>query len=336
MVQMEFKALPDSKGRIFASDPDLMIYSDASRLGWGFHCDGTSGRGLWTSADLTRYINELELLAALYVIQSMTRNSRGLSILLYLDNTTTVAYINRGGGTHSKQLCDLARLLFDWCKDRNLSIQAIHLPGVQNTLADEQSRILLDSSDWRLIRTLFNSIMSIWPAEVDLFSSAWNAQLHYFVLKRPQPGAMACNTFAIYWADFIGYAFPPFCLVFCCISKMQKKKANLVLVCPFWKSQPSFPLLLNLATDFEDNSTTSRPINLPDGRVPPAAVEQAPYYAVRFEAIKQRLHKGGFSEVVIELLGAANRLITTAAYQSAWATWSSWCLQRAVIPYMHL
>ncbi|KAI9552198.1 reverse transcriptase [Daphnia sinensis] len=300
------KALLKSKGCTFASNPDLTIYADASRLGWGFHCDGTSGRGPWTSADLRRHINELELLAALYAVQSMTKNSRGLSILLYLDNTTAVAYINRGGGTHSKHLCELARLLFDWCEDRNLFIRAIHLPGVQNTQADEQSRILVDSSDWRLSTPVFNHIMNIWPAEVDLFSCAWNAQLHRFNSKLPQPGAMACNAFAISWANFIGYAFPPFCLVSRCISKMQKEKADLVL----------------------DNSTFSQSINLSDGRVTPAAIEQAPYHAIRLEAIKQRLRKGGFSEGVIELLVAANRPSTTAAYQSAWTTWSSWCLRR--------
>lgn len=90
-------------------------------LRWGSYCDGNSGRGPWTSADLCRHINELELLVELYAVQFLTKIFWGPFLHFYLDNTTTVAYINRDCGTHSKQRCNLAKLLCEWCEDRNPS-----------------------------------------------------------------------------------------------------------------------------------------------------------------------------------------------------------------------
>jgi hypothetical protein len=44
---------------------------------------------------------------------------------------------------------------------------------------------------------------------VDLFASAWNRQLDFFVSWKPQPEAMAVDAFSINWIILKGYAFPP-------------------------------------------------------------------------------------------------------------------------------
>ncbi|KZS06449.1 Uncharacterized protein APZ42_030096 [Daphnia magna] len=48
----------------------------------------------WTAADTHRHINELELLAAYFSMQAFANSSDSISIHLFLDNSTAVAYIN--------------------------------------------------------------------------------------------------------------------------------------------------------------------------------------------------------------------------------------------------
>ena len=44
-----------------------------------------------------------------------------------------------------------------------------------------ESRALPTVGDWQLCPDAFKSIAEIWPVEIDLFTSAWNAQLPRFV-----------------------------------------------------------------------------------------------------------------------------------------------------------
>ncbi len=80
-------------------------------------------------------------------IQTFTKNQTGMSVLLRIDDTTAVAYINNLGSTVSKELLDLSKTLWMWCLERNIHITAQHLPGVLNCIADAESRIMRGRSD---------------------------------------------------------------------------------------------------------------------------------------------------------------------------------------------
>ena len=41
---------------------------------------------------------------------------------------------------------------------------------------------------------------------------------------------------------------PPFFLIKNCLSKIRREKSEIILVCPYWPSQPWFPVLLELAS----------------------------------------------------------------------------------------
>jgi hypothetical protein len=86
---------------ILSAKPVLTVESDSSKLGWGACCRGISTGGPWTAKERARHINCLELLAATLALKSYTKHRRGISVLLKLDNTTAVAYINNHGGTVS-------------------------------------------------------------------------------------------------------------------------------------------------------------------------------------------------------------------------------------------
>ena len=100
----------------------LTIDSDASLQGWGATCEGKTTRGPWSPQEQALHINCLELLAATLAVQTFAKGKIGISILLRIDNTTAVAYINRKGGTASPILSNLARTLWLWCAERNISL----------------------------------------------------------------------------------------------------------------------------------------------------------------------------------------------------------------------
>ena len=132
------------------SEIDLVIDSDASLRGWGAACQEQRTGGPWSAQEGNMDINCLELLAATLAVQTFTKDRTGLSVLLRIDNTTAVAYINNLGGTVSRELLNLAKDLWMWCLERNIHITAQHLPGVMNHIADAESRTMRDRLDWKL------------------------------------------------------------------------------------------------------------------------------------------------------------------------------------------
>ena len=88
---------------------DLTIRTDASLLGWGTTCGGTSTGRPWSVEEAEQHINCLELMAAIQALKAFLRvgiqpptQSLGHHsphhILLEMDNTTAIAYVNRRGG----------------------------------------------------------------------------------------------------------------------------------------------------------------------------------------------------------------------------------------------
>ena len=141
-------------------------------------------------------INCLELLAATLALKAFVKNQHHLTALLKLDNTTAVAYINNQGGTVSKDLVSLTRDLWMWCLERNIHIEAQHLPGVLNCVADSESRHMKDQSDWKLDQETFMKInQRFGPLEVDMFASRLTNQCPHYFSWRPDPFAEATDAF---------------------------------------------------------------------------------------------------------------------------------------------
>ena len=79
---------------------NLVIMSDASSTGWGATCQNTSTGGSWTRQERMSHINILELKAAFLDLQTFAAQFSNSHILLLIDNTTAIAYINHKGGKH--------------------------------------------------------------------------------------------------------------------------------------------------------------------------------------------------------------------------------------------
>ena len=105
-----------------------MIDSDATQIGWSAACQGQKTGGPWSNRERRSHINCLELMAVTFAIQTFAKSRTGISVLLRIDNTTAVAYINNLGGTVSRELIVLRINLWMWCLERNIHIIAQYLP----------------------------------------------------------------------------------------------------------------------------------------------------------------------------------------------------------------
>lgn len=92
----------------------IVIQSDALLLGWGAVCNGVNTGGVWSPQEQQLHINCLELLAAELALNTFIKSHHGISLLLQLDNSTTVAYINNLGGPVSPALTTLAKSTHNW------------------------------------------------------------------------------------------------------------------------------------------------------------------------------------------------------------------------------
>jgi hypothetical protein len=84
----------------------------------------------------------------------------GERVLWRTDNTTSRSIVNKQG-TMSSELAPISRELNALCRERDLDLAAMHIPGVDNVLADKLSRHewSYDNSDWRLDEPIFWFIM---------------------------------------------------------------------------------------------------------------------------------------------------------------------------------
>ena len=228
--------------------PTLELRSDASGKGWGATDMTTLTGGRWNVSELKfaaeNKINYLELLAAGMGLKCFCKNMRNLHVLLRIDNTTAVAYLNNMGGIKSQDCNLAAKQIWEWCKERNIWLTAAHLPGKHNTEADIMSRTFTDRTEWMLNRRVFEEItLQFGEPEIDLFASRLNKQLARYVSWLPDPEAEAIDAFSLNWRNLKFYAFPPFCLISKCLHKIRNDEAEGLMIVPDWPSQPWYALL---------------------------------------------------------------------------------------------
>lgn len=86
------------------------------------------------------------------------------------------------GGSKSRACNDIAKRIWQFALQRNNFLSSAHLPGKQNTLADRESRVFNDRTEWMLHQDIFQKISQLWgPFEVDLFASRLNKQIDTYV-----------------------------------------------------------------------------------------------------------------------------------------------------------
>ena len=228
--------------------PSVVLTTDASLMGWGAHLGESEVAGHWNINWQQLHINLLELEAVRRALDHFHPQIRNRSVLVRTDNTTVVAYINRQGGTRLKRLWSLTRSLLEWCMKYRVSLQAVHLLGSQNSIADRLSRLRGSHTEWSLLPELATRLWSrVGLPDVDLFASTANRKLRTFCALTPDPEVWAVDAFTVNWSPFVGYAFPPFSLVHRVLLKVEADDCPMfILIAPNWPGQIWYPLLLRL------------------------------------------------------------------------------------------
>lgn len=226
------------------------IFSDASKTGWGATCKNAITRGFWNNTERQYHINYLELLAVFYALQCFACGVRNCAVLLRVDNKTAIAYINKMGGVMYQNLNNLSREIWSWCEKRNILVYASYIPSKENTIADEQSRILRVESEYTLHSSIYSDIISCFGRpSIDLFASRVNKKCKIYVSWLKDPGALTSDAFTLKWEkSLFFYAFPPFPLIGRILKKIIEDRSIGILVVPYWPNSSWFSLFLRLCS----------------------------------------------------------------------------------------
>jgi ribonuclease HI len=246
---------------------DITIYTDASLTGWGATSQLNNAKGYWDCNERKQHINELELKAVFNGLRSLAICNQ--KVLLRVDNTTAVSYINRYGGCRSSNCQAIAKDIWTWCEQQNITILASYINTVDNYVADELSRDTHKDLDFRLSSGRFKEICSsFFVPSVDLFATSRSRQCKRYVSWYPDVECEAVDAFTIDWKDKF-YAFPPFNLVGRTLRKIFHDRCHGIVVVPNWPTQAWYPLfkkmcISNILTfDKDTNSILCPYLNRP-------------------------------------------------------------------------
>ena len=75
-------------------------------------------------------------------------------------------------GGRKSQCNQITRDLWVWCSTHNIWLTAIHIPGKQNALADNESREKHSDIEWKLNTQLIEGVTAHWcTPSIDVFAS---------------------------------------------------------------------------------------------------------------------------------------------------------------------
>ena len=232
------------------SIPDIgleLVTDAASECGWGAYVGVSRTYGHWSAEEKElEHCNFLELKAILFGLQSLCHDIHNTHIRIRSDNSTAVACVNKCGSV-KEALLGVTIEIFDWATSRNNHLSAAHIRGVDNEEADSLSRVANVDTEWSLFPSVFGRLASVFGSpKVDMFASRINSKLESYFSWHPDPSALITDAFTVCWADFYGYAFPPFRLLGRVLRKIIKDKATVLVVMPLWPTKPWFTLALSL------------------------------------------------------------------------------------------
>ena len=229
--------------------PQVFLYTDASRAGWGAHCLHGETSGLWPLDLQQNHINWLELMAVWLAMKHFQASLQGRWVTIVSDNSTSLSYISNQGGSHSVTLSLLAEEMLVWAHTRAITLTVEFVPGKLNVIADQLSRkdqIL--KTEWTIVHRVLERLWQEWGRpHVDLFATQHTARLPVYISPVRDPNAFARNAFALSWHRMSAYAYPPTSLIPRVLAKYKIDLPRLILITPGWPTKAWYPELLRLS-----------------------------------------------------------------------------------------
>ena len=181
---------------IIVPNPSVEIKTDASLNGREAVMGSSSTGGLFSDEETQNHITVLELKAILFGLISISRHIRLAHTKILCDSSTAVACINKFGTSHFGKCDTLSKQIWKWAQENEICVSATHIPGIQGTEADLESRKNEIYTEWKLRENIFDYICSQLNTnpKMDLFATILNTQLSTFVSYRPDTKCIAVET----------------------------------------------------------------------------------------------------------------------------------------------
>ena len=191
-------------------DHSIQLFTGSSNVSWGAYLNQSSTKGLWSDGGKRLHINVLELKVVSLALRGFKDQCQNQIVLVAMDNSTVVAYINKQRGTHSAEMCTLLWKIMTWCHHYHIALKARHMPGCLKVMADLLSRSnQVQLTEWSLHPHMFKQICRRWFTPcVDLFATHLNHKLPLYISPIPDPNAWDIDALNINWAGLMAYAYP--------------------------------------------------------------------------------------------------------------------------------
>uniref|UniRef100_A0A803J9S3 Core-binding (CB) domain-containing protein n=1 Tax=Xenopus tropicalis TaxID=8364 RepID=A0A803J9S3_XENTR len=244
---------------------------------------------------------------------------KGKHVRIQSDNSTTVAYWIRQGGTRSAAALQEVSRIMTWAEKHQVLLSAVFILGIQNWEADYLSRTTLDPGEWRLKPEIFQKIVKKWGLPcLDVMASRFNTQLPRFLSKVQDPRAEGVDALTSPWHCQLAYAFPPIPLIPRLLLKIRRERIPTILIAPWWPRRAWFAELIQMSAE--------QPWTLPISTFTRSSTSTK-CAQIEFNGldVETRLwEREGFSERVIRTLIAARKQSTSTTYHRVWRSFLSW------------
>jgi hypothetical protein len=240
---------------------DVDAYTDASDDAWGIVIDDKTISRSWTPIEQPHHINWKELRVIWHLVRLPTMISKTIHIIC--DNMTTIAQINKFGGTRSQVLLDLTTKIWNHCLTTGTRLKTTYVPSQFNP-ADAPSRKMVTQLEWSIDPLFFQQLEKEWGHHtIDLFATAINKKVARFISWSPEPTAWSQDAFNSNWSKMGRiYACPPWSLLPKVLQKIKMDKVKGTVITPFWPSALWYPTIRQMSV--------CKPIPVPREMVLPA------------------------------------------------------------------
>lgn len=175
---------------IKTGDFRMEIYTDASGTGYGATNGLDSMFGFWNEKEKLESINYRELLVVKLALARLADKVSNCQVLLRIDNTTAISYINKMGGIKYQKYNKLTRSIWQWAEARNVFLVATYISSSDNVNADRLSRLGSDDTEWELSNAAYTLIVNRFGyPNIDLFASKANKKCERFCSWMPDKEA---------------------------------------------------------------------------------------------------------------------------------------------------
>ena len=306
--------------------PDVSFFSDASDVGWGALVGEHHASGLWSPHQKAFSINLRELLAAQYGLQALEHHLVCLSVALFCDNTTTVAYLRRSGGTFSSTLNATAREILLWAENLSVRLLPQFIMGSSNVTADALSRPnQVIGSEWTLRQEVVDHLVHKWPAVIDLFATSPDREASSVFLTglRFAGSGDGCSSPALGQSPGLCLSSDRHHKESSCqtevLEELRVDSHRSVLASEGMVPGPSGTLVRR------SHHTVKSKRSIKTAPLPPIPPKSAYASADCMATIKRFARQAGFSSSVAGQLIFCRRLSTRLNYQARWGTYRKWC-----------